>query len=225
MARRAILCGVPEYTLDVVHSSAAKEEPEPPNVAKASVSPDEQASISAEEIDKYKEVKKAAKKERVDAAVEGNKTGTDPRDFSFKWMPYYRYTELDNGLIQQDLTAFGTVPFSPELGMFFEVPVAQYRDFSDIEGVAAGTDAIGVGDIDLKFMWNPKALGFNFGKDGTKSGSWLFGTDFVLPTATDDLLAGDALLFAPIVGFVVGHAIAWIFCHVESLLLRCLQGG
>jgi hypothetical protein len=35
------------------------------------------------------------------------------------------------------------------------------------------------------------------------SGSILLGTDFVLPTATDDALAGDALLFAPIVGVVL----------------------
>jgi len=160
-------------------------------------------SVSQQEIAELKELLAQAKQERIAAAVEGNKTGTDPRDFSLKWMPYYRYTELDNGLTQQDLTAFGTVPFSPKLGMFFEVPVAQKRDFSDIAGVPPGTDAIGVGDIDLKFLWNPEALGFTYGKDGEKSGSWLFGTDFVLPTATDDALAGDALLFAPIVGVVV----------------------
>ena len=163
----------------------------------------EQLSASQQEVARLNELLDQAKVERIDDAVEGNKTGTDPRDFSLKWMPFYRYTELDNGLTQQDLTAFGTVPFSPELGMFFEVPIAQYRDFSDIAGVPSGTDAIGVGDIDLKFLWNPKALGFNYGKDGKKSGSWLFGTDFVLPTATDDALAGDALLFAPIVGVVV----------------------
>ena len=52
--------------------------------------------------------------------------------------------------------------------MFFELPVAQKRDFSDIAGVPPGTDAIGVGDIDLKFLWNPKALGFSYGKDGNK---------------------------------------------------------
>jgi len=130
-------------------------------------------------------------------------------------MPFYRYTELENGLTQQDLTAFGTVPFSPELGMFFEVPIAQYRDFSDIEGVPNGTDAIGIGDIDLKFLWNPKSLGFNYGKDGKKSGAWLFGTDFVLPTATDEALAGDALLFAPIVGVVVDMPLHGFFAMLN----------
>jgi len=160
-------------------------------------------SVSQQEIAELKELLALAKQERIDAAVQENKTGTDPRDFSLKWMPFYRYTKLENGLTQQDLTAFGTVPFTPRLGMFFEVPVAQYRDFSDVPGFPAGTDAIGLGDISLKFLHNPEALGFTYGKDGKKSGGILLGVDFVLPTATDDALAGDALLIAPIVGVVV----------------------
>jgi hypothetical protein len=155
-----------------------------------------------EEVEKYKEVEKAAKEERIEKAIQENQTGADPRDFSLKWMPYYRYTKLENGLTQQDLTAFGTVPFSPQLGMFYEVPVAQYRDFSDVPGTPSGTDAIGLGDIDLKFLFNPKALEFTYGKGGEKRGNVLLGTDFLLPTATDSALSGDALLFAPILGVV-----------------------
>jgi hypothetical protein len=117
-------------------------------------------------------------------------------------MPYYRYTELENGLIQQDLTAFGTLRFNDRLGVFYELPLAQYRDFSDVPGAPAGTDAIGMGDIDLKFLWRPEALEFSYGKEGKKSASVLLGTDFLLPTATDDALAGNAFLFAPIVAFV-----------------------
>jgi cell division protein FtsB len=162
----------------------------------------EQQDVSKEEIEKYKEIKKAAKKEKVEKAAKKDKTGTDPRVFSDKWMPYYRYTKLENGLIQQDLTAFGTFRFNDRLGMFYEVPLAQYRDFSDVPGVPAGTDAIGMGDIDLKFLWRPEALEFSYGKEGKKSASVLLGTDFLLPTATDDALAGDAFLFAPIVAFV-----------------------
>jgi len=171
----------------------------------AAVAQEEQttSSISQEEIAEFKELLEQAKEQRIDTAVQENKTGTDPRDVSLKWMPFYRYTELENGLTQQSLTAFGTVPFSRRLGMFFEVPVAQYVDFSDVPGIPAGTDAIGLGDISLKFIHNPEALGFTFGKDGKKSGGILLGADFVLPTATDDALAGDALLLAPIVGVVV----------------------
>jgi len=183
----------------------------------AAVAQEEQSSPSAsqEEVARLNELLDQAKAERIDTAVQENKTGTDPRDFSLKWMPFYRNTELENGLTQQDLTAFGTVPFSRRLGMFFEVPLAQYRDFSDVAGVPSGTDAIGIGDIDLKFLWNPESLGFTFGKDGKKSGSILLGTDFVLPTATDDALAGDALLFAPIVGVVVDMPLHGFFAMLN----------
>ena len=175
----------------------------------------EQTSASQEEIEKYEEIQELAQEQRIDAAVQENQTGTDPRDFSLKWMPFYRSTDLKNGLKQQDLTAFGTVPFSRRLGMFFEVPIAQYRDFSDAPGFPAGTDAIGIGDIDLKFLWNPEALGFTYGKDGKMSGSILLGTDFVLPTATDDALAGNALLFAPIVGVVLDMPLHGFFAMLN----------
>jgi len=123
----------------------------------------EQQTVSQGDIERLKEVRKATRNQRVEENVEGNKTGTDPRDFSLKWMPYYRSTELENGLQQQDLTALAVVPFSRTLGVFIEVPLAQYRDFSDVAGVPEGTDAIGIGDVDLKFLWNPKALGFSYG--------------------------------------------------------------
>ena len=173
--------------------------------------------VSDEEIERYKEIKKAAKEEKVEAVVEQDKTGTDPRVFADKWMPYYRYTKLENGLTQQDLTAFGTVAFSPVVGMFYELPLAQYRDFSDVPGLppTAPVDAIGMGDIDLKFLIRPKALDFHYGKDGKKSGSLLFGTDFVLPTATDDALAGDAFLFAPIVAVVVDMPLHGFFAALN----------
>ncbi len=145
--------------------------------------------VSQEQIEKHEETKAAAKEKRIEKAVEGNKTGTDPRDFTLKWTPFYRYTTLDNGMIQQDLTAAGTVPFAPKMGMFFELPLAQYRDFSDIPGVDEGTDGIGVGDVDIKFIY-------------TGIPNVLLGTDFVLPTATDSALAGNSLLFAPIAGFI-----------------------
>jgi len=163
---------------------------------------DLEKEFSELDLEKYKELKKAARKATVLKVAKQDATGNDPRVFSNKWMPYYRYTKLDNGLKQQDLTAFGTMRFSDRVGMFYEVPLAQKRDFSGIPGVPSGTDAVGMGDIDIKFLWRPEFGDWTFGDGGKKSGSVMFGTDFVLPTATDDLLGGDALLFAPIVGFV-----------------------
>lgn len=213
IARRNILFIVAAFTLHVVPSAAAQEEPEPPDASQASVSPDEQASaspdeqagVSPEEIDKYKEVKKAAKKETVDENVEGNKTGTDPRDFSNKWMPFYNYTKLRNGYRQQDLTAFGTFAFTPRLGMFYELPLARFVDFSDVAGLPAGTprNAIGLGDMNLKFLATPKAFEFGYGKEKGMRGNVLVGTDFTFPTATDKLIGGNALLFGPIVALVM----------------------
>ncbi len=173
--------------------------------------------VSEEEIERFKEIKKAAKEEKIEEVVQEDQTGTDPRVFSNKWMPFYRYTELENGLTQQDLTAFGTIGFSPQVGMFYELPLAQYRDFSDVPGLPPGasSDAIGMGDIDLKFLIRPKALDFSFGKEGKKSGSVLLGTDFLLPTATDDALAGDAALFAPIVAVVVDMPLHGFFAALN----------
>jgi hypothetical protein len=130
-------------------------------------------------------------------------------------MPYYRYTELENGMIQQDVTINGTLDFNPRVGVFYEVPVAQYRDFSGIEGADPDTDAIGMGDIDLKFLWRPKATDGKYGKDKKMSGSLLFGTDFLLPTATDDLLGGNAFLFGPIVGIVVDMPLHGFFAALN----------
>ena len=163
---------------------------------------DYEKEFSELDLEKYKTLKKEARAARVEKAVEQDATGNDPRVFSNKWMPFYRYTELENGLKQQDLTAFGTMRFTDRLGMFFEMPLAQKRDFSGIPGVPSGTDAVGLGDIDMKFLWRPEFGDFTFGEGGKKTGSVMFGTDFVFPTATDDLLGGNSLLFAPIVGFV-----------------------
>jgi hypothetical protein len=162
----------------------------------------DESGVSKAQVEKYQEVKKAVKEEKIEKLVEQDQTGNDPRAFGDRWMPYYRYTDLKGGVTQQDLTAFGSFGFNERLGMFYELPLAQYRDFSDVKGLPADAekDAIGVGDMDLKFLWRPEGTEFTYGEDDKMNFSLLLGTDFVLPTATDDALAGDSLLFAPIVG-------------------------
>jgi hypothetical protein len=76
------------------------------------------------------------------------------------------------GRIQQDLTAFGTEPFSGRLGTFFEVPVARHRDLSNMPGIPSSTDVIGARDIDLKFLWNPEALGLDKAKMGARAAAY-----------------------------------------------------
>jgi hypothetical protein len=104
-----------------------------------------QQDMTPQDIEKYDDIKKVVRQDRVEKTAKKDATGNDPRVFSNKWMPYYRSTELENGVKQQDLTAFGTFRFNDRVGMFYELPLAQYRDLSDVPGVPAGTDAIGLG--------------------------------------------------------------------------------
>ncbi len=69
----------------------------------------------------------------VTAAQEGGapQTGTDPRDFANKFMPYFRYTELENGLVQKETVLFGLFALSPKMALTYEVPLAYERDISD----------------------------------------------------------------------------------------------
>jgi len=77
--------------------------------------------------------------QQAEADVADN--GTNPGSLGFKWMPYYRSTELDNGVKDVDaLTLFTMVPLafiSPFTALVFEWPVLKYRDYSSIlEGAA-----------------------------------------------------------------------------------------
>ena len=67
-------------------------------------------------------------------------TGTDPRDFAPKFMPYYRYTDLENGLTQKDFVLFGMIAFTPTVAMTYELPIAQFRsvDETDLFDPATG---------------------------------------------------------------------------------------
>ncbi len=58
-------------------------------------------------------------------------TGTDPRDFKPKFMPYYRYTELENGVENDALTLFGLYAFTGKFAMTYEIPVGYKLDVSD----------------------------------------------------------------------------------------------
>lgn len=162
-----------------------------------------QQKVSPEALDEYRELKQAAKEKKIEKAVQKDKTGTDPRAFTDKWTPFYRFTELENGLTQQSLTAYGTLDFSPRVGMFYEVPLSVHTDLSDVAGIPPGTESIGMGDIKFTFVVKPKAWEFTYGKNGEKQGNVMWGTDFTFPTSTDDASGGDALLFAPMVVIVL----------------------
>ncbi len=129
-------------------------------------------------------------------------TGTDPRDFSPKFMPYTRLTELENGIEQTAVTLFGMYAFDKHLAMTYEIPLAVENDFSDTPlntgagcpAVGGSCSVVGVGDMNLRFFrrtdW--EALG----------GDWLYGVQIDFPIATDDALGGDTANLGPILVYV-----------------------
>lgn len=162
-----------------------------------------------------------------EAAVEerpgstGDQTGTDPRDFSSKFMPYYRYTELDNGVKINDLTMFGMYAFTPKFAFTYEIPVYRNMDYSSVlpnppggiggpippggisppfDDISSSGSTSGYGDLNLRFFYN-----FDWGGDYAEEGkSWsLFPViETMLPTASDDVLGSDTTIVSPGITFV-----------------------
>jgi hypothetical protein len=129
-----------------------------------------------------------------------DQTGNDPREFSSKFMPYYRTTQLKNGVKEQMFTLFGFYAFTPRFGMTYEWPMAKRLEFGNAAPPAAtDTDQTGMGDLGLRFFVRPEALEFPF-MNGKKNISVMPLVELFLPTATEDMLGGDAFIVAP--GFV-----------------------
>ena len=138
-------------------------------------------------------------------------TGTDPRDFAPKFMPYYRYTELKNGLEQQEFVLFGLFDFSPKFAMTYEIPLGYHRDIQETDAFKNGISQIegggkvllnnlpisgegdgkesGIGDMNLRFFY--RTDWDLFGAD------WLIGSEFVFPTASEDVLGNETFVIKP----------------------------
>lgn len=143
-------------------------------------------------------------------------TGTDPRDFAAKFMPYYRYTELENGLEQQEVVLFGLIPFSKKFAMTYEIPLAYHRDITETSAYKKGLSKISGGDVTI-----PGGLPFDAEGDGKETGigdmnlrffyridkkfldsDWLIGSEFVFPTANEDVLGNETFLIKPMLTLV-----------------------
>ena len=151
-------------------------------------------------------------------AAELGETGTDPRDFAPKFMPYYRFTELENGLENYNLNLFGLYAFDKKFAMTYEIPIGYKNDVSGTDlknpdgscgpgavppmeglppipiGGEGDCEETGVGDMNLRFMYSTDwdALG----------GDWLIGAQIDLPTATDDLLGSEQVKIGPMFAYV-----------------------
>ncbi len=160
--------------------------------------------------------------EQATAAGEEDPTGTDPRAFGTKFMPYYRYVHLDNELDAHMLTFFGLVRFSDNVAVTYEIPIVKEVDYSDVDafedlgeglppslgsGQVAQTaipfddlesdgDVVGVGDTNFRMFFK----GFpGFEVPWREGGKLEFMTGFetTVPTATQDVLGGETWVLSP----------------------------
>jgi hypothetical protein len=176
--------------------------------------------LREEELQKLDDQLKALEKRRFELAASGaeegeeikgmGETGTDPRDFSAKFMPYFRFTELENELEQKEFVLFGLIPFSKKIAMTYEIPVAMERNIRDTDGYKTLSDIggggavlpgglplsseldgkeTGIGDMNLRFFvkHDCKLLGFDF----------MSGVETVLPTASEDVLGSETFIVKP----------------------------
>ncbi len=67
-----------------------------------------------------------------EAPGEEDATGTDPRAFGTKFMPYYRYERLENRLKVDTLALFGLVRINDQMAWTYEMPVAKKIDYSGV---------------------------------------------------------------------------------------------
>lgn len=144
---------------------------------------------------------------------EEDATGTDPRGFSSKFMPYALYTELENDIEVRQVNLFGMYAFNQEFAMTYELPVWKEVDvggfkdnppvppFGQQPGGGGGPNIPnsgsqdGLGDLGLRLFYKPKSLQFD-------SSSHMIGAEVTLPTASEDVLGGDAWILSPMYVYV-----------------------
>lgn len=139
-------------------------------------------------------------------------TGNDPRDFSSKFMPYYRYIELENGAKIRDFSVFGMWALSTKFALTYEFPLAREFDIRDTAacdtdpcfgevpgewpftppGIIAEGDGIevGLGDTIVRIFASPDWQLFG--------GAFLPGVQFTVPTAVDEVLGNETFSGGPI---------------------------
>lgn len=127
--------------------------------------------------------------------AEEDKTGTDPRGFTSKFMPYYLHTELENDIEVDQLNLFGMYAFSPKIAMTYDLPVWKEVDARDVGPM--GKKESGIGDLGLRLFYKPDFAQF-------EKASHMVGFEVTLPTASDPeyVLGSDTWIFSPMYVFV-----------------------
>jgi hypothetical protein len=173
----------------------------------------------------------AAEGDEGSAGESEDETGTDPRDFSSKFMPYYRYTELENNLYTNEAVLFGMYAFTPKVAMTYEWPVVKHIDYSDVGAFKMGQsippgqgggvppggipfndlssdgDNLGWGDLNLRLFgkvidpWTLGTVSWPAERDITFT--FIPTIETTLPTASDDTLGGETWVLSPAATFVI----------------------
>ena len=156
------------------------------------------------------------------AAPVADQTGTDPRDFSNKFMPYYRYSENKNNVYINQFVVFGMIAFNTRLALAYEWPMAKRINYASqlgssglpgggnpdlpsngIPGPLEGDgDAVGMGDLILRFFSRPESLEWKYKEGESDSISLMPTLEFILPTATDPVLGAESLILGPAITVV-----------------------
>ena len=141
----------------------------------------------------------------VEAAV---KTGNDPRDFSHRITPYYRYDKRRGGIETQDAMLFFMVPFSfPGWGtpsaFTFESPIVRWREIDD------GPDDSGTADWTMRIILKPWVTDFAF---NTKA-SHVFFMETTMPTG-NEALSNDQTILSPGYGPIISNSPNWFFAPI-----------
>jgi hypothetical protein len=122
-----------------------------------------------------------------------DKTGTDPRDFASKFMPFSLHTELENGLEVNQINVFGLFAFDKDFAVTYDAPMSKEINFDDTDSPLDTVN--GMGDFGLRFFYKPESTQF-------PETSHMFGAETLFPTATEKFLGGDATIFSPMYVYV-----------------------
>jgi hypothetical protein len=150
-------------------------------------------------------------------------TGTDPRDFNTKFMPYYRYVETENDIKVNLVTLLGVVKFTNKLAVGYEIPVAKSIDITDTAAFQSGNPSAllppgggpdipaggipftpgggdgsvsGLGDAIFRLLYKPDWM------KGFLNSSWIYGAEVTVPTATNEVLGAESFIVAPMLTWV-----------------------
>ena len=191
-------------------------------------------ALAAELTTEEKVVLKEKAEKTIGLEENEDATGTDPRDFTPKFMPYWRYTELENEVMINEFVLFGMFAFNPLFAMTYEWPVAKQIDYGRADGfkqfketgvggdevfppfgpfpggggdlpfndLESDGDVIGMGDLNLRFFYQIPQWRYKF-MDDQKNFSVFPVLETTVPTATKDLLGGEAWILSPGITFVL----------------------